>query len=610
MACAGVIGRRVDKYDGQSIWVDGKEAFTLNNWLGGGAAGVVYEAVDVEQESTVAIKILNPCGYKLMPASVLHRCSVLRKGESPSVNKTFSIANVWWLVQRSTRQVVAAYEDPQRRQLRELSLPKCIELWGWDPLNTFYSDMSSSFGDEEMLEKILHSGQEVCVDGVHYTIPRVLPKFVKWLKAREAICREINNMAHLGNHANVVQLYEVLELVQDTKTTLFLVMELVTGGELFDRIKNGVGTQEALAKTYFAQLLSGIEYCHANGVCHRDLKPENLLLSDATEAAVLKIGDFGLSAVFAMSSEPSSPNFEEEKNRTETVFNAATTAQVRRLRSVVGSPHYVAPEIAQQGPQGYDGRKADSWSAGVILYALLGGSLPFTKDLTTCARYRRFEKWLASEYEPAMSEGRTPTYPTWLFSGNFSADAKDLIVTMLHTEPSKRVSISQAMRHRWLHGVSYTAGSVNRPSSANSNHNQTGSPRRRDSGNQSAATVVPTTPVRAPFEAAAALPVPVLARMPSPEVPANAHGDDAAPAAVVPVDEDLAPAIPAPTGGLVRRLFEDQDKAFAVRRSSNQIGSNQDAIPRPSLIYEQKVDDSWLQAKFANLRSSDQNPCK
>lgn len=86
--------------------------------------------------------------------------------------------------------------------------------------------------------------------------------------------------------------------VLDSKSTLFLVLELVSGGELFERMKmSHLGCPDDFARRYFVQLLSGIDYCHAKGVVHRDLKPENLLLSDGTEQALLKIADFGLSAV-------------------------------------------------------------------------------------------------------------------------------------------------------------------------------------------------------------------------------------------------------------------------------------------------------------------------
>ena len=151
--------------------------------------------------------------------------------------------------------------------------------------------------------------------------------------------------------------------------TLFLVLELVTGGELFDRIKNGQGMCEEFAKKYFCQLLSGIEYCHAKGVCHRDLKPENLLLSDASEGALLKIADFGLSAAMFFADEQ---NEESKGTRTRAAADVHNNTAVhspsnanngskqqttpvtpvpafRRLRSVVGSPHYVAPEVTASG---------------------------------------------------------------------------------------------------------------------------------------------------------------------------------------------------------------------------------------------------------------------
>ena len=129
--------------------------------------------------------------------------------------------------------------------------------------------------------------------------PRVPPKFVRFVRTRRSVFREIVNMFKLAPHTNVLQLDEVLELVQDTKSTTFLVLELASGGELFDRIKIDRGTEEETARTYLIQLLSGVAHCHSAGVCHRDLKPENLLLDDGDDGAILKIADFGLSALFA-----------------------------------------------------------------------------------------------------------------------------------------------------------------------------------------------------------------------------------------------------------------------------------------------------------------------
>ena len=241
-------------------------------------------------------------------------------------------------------------------------------------------------------------------------------RFVKFLRNRQYVYQEIRNMSKLNGHPNVLSLMEVLEYVQDSKTSIFLVLELASGGELFDRIAIDRGTDEDIARHYYRQLLQGIRYCHSKGVCHRDLKPENLLLSDDDEEPTLKIADFGLSS--AMGGR-----------------GAATTqpaTQLRRLKSVVGSPHYVAPEVLNDNSDGYEGTycssakrenfnffsfsrfyyvtqitrislenelsnvhsimtklehlrsntgtKADVWSSAVILYALLAGNLLFGQN--------------------------------------------------------------------------------------------------------------------------------------------------------------------------------------------------------------------------------------
>ncbi|ETV97898.1 CAMK/CAMKL/MARK protein kinase [Aphanomyces invadans] len=437
-----LLAQKVDRYDGQSIFINGELRYELGGYLGGGTAGVVYEAFCPSTKQHVALKILNPIGYKLMPTSLLARCLVAIKGrqmEPDVVNGLQPMRNehVWWLVHQSSKQAIAAYEDPRSGAVKELTLPRCIEVWG----TTFDDDI----GDDDK-----GAVRDIAVKGQLYKIPFVPKKFVKFARNRCSIYREISNMSELDAHVNVLRLDDALELQQDSKCTIFLVLELAAGGELFDRIKLDCGTDEATARAYFKQLVSGVAFCHQSGVCHRDLKPENLLLADNEELSTLKIADFGLSAIFSITEHT----------------NGDSTTAIRRLRSVVGSPHYVAPEVLQDASgQGYDGAKADAWSIGVILYAMLAGKLPFGKDLLKCVRYDRFKKWSqATKYndddddlhddgdseDPAQEHRDAVVFPDWFFPVQFSYDVKALLAQLLYPDPCLRLSVDEAMKHRWV----------------------------------------------------------------------------------------------------------------------------------------------------------------
>ena len=214
--------------------------------------------------------------------------------------------------------------------------------------------------------------------------------------------REISNMAKLRagkGHPNVLALEEVLEYVQPSQSTIFLALEIANGGELFDRIKVDEGCEDETACLYMHQLLSGVSFCHSRGVCHRDLKPENLLLADHSDTATLKIADFGLSAIFGDSGEPPASDAGRRRARGRGAASGFGGFDFKRLKSVVGSPHYVAPEILQDDMSGYDGQKADVWSAGVIMYAMLAGNLPFAKDLLNCQRFEKFCFWARESVE-------------------------------------------------------------------------------------------------------------------------------------------------------------------------------------------------------------------
>lgn len=209
------------------------------------------------------------------------------------------------------------------------------------------------------------------------------------------IKREISIMK-IVRHPNIVRLNEVLA----GKTKIYIILELVTGGELFDKIAYHGKLCENEARKYFQQLIDAIDYCHSKGVYHRDLKPENLLLDSRGN---LKVSDFGLSTL--------------------------SQNGVGLLHTTCGTPNYVAPEVL--GSNGYDGSAADIWSCGVILYVLMAGYLPFEEnDLPSL-----YEKITAAQY----------SCPYW-----FSPGAKSLIQRILDPNPRTRITIEEIRADPWF----------------------------------------------------------------------------------------------------------------------------------------------------------------
>ncbi|KAI4337571.1 hypothetical protein L6164_015969 [Bauhinia variegata] len=214
-------------------------------------------------------------------------------------------------------------------------------------------------------------------------------------KMVDQIKREISIMK-LVRHPYVVRLHEVVA----SRTKIYIILEFITGGELFDKIVHHGRLSEAESRRYFQQLIDGVDYCHSKGVYHRDLKPENLLLDSQGN---IKISDFGLSAL--------------------------PEQGVSILRTTCGTPNYVAPEVLSH--KGYNGAVADVWSCGVILYVLMAGYLPFDElDLTTL--YSKIER---AEY----------SCPAW-----FPVGAKSLINRMLDPNPETRITIQQIRNDEWF----------------------------------------------------------------------------------------------------------------------------------------------------------------
>ncbi|KAH7447881.1 hypothetical protein KP509_01G125300 [Ceratopteris richardii] len=212
--------------------------------------------------------------------------------------------------------------------------------------------------------------------------------------------REIQIMHHVSGQPNVVNIRGAYE----DEDAVHLVMELCSGGELFDRIVKRGHYSERKAAQIIRRIVRVVEACHSLGVMHRDLKPENFLFLDSGEDSALKTIDFGLSVFF----------------RPGEIFH-----------DVVGSPYYVAPEVLKKNY----GPEADVWSAGIILYILLSGVPPFWAE----TEQQIFEEVLVGDLD-----FESDPWPS------ISESAQDLIMKMLNRDPKKRLTAHQVLCHPWI----------------------------------------------------------------------------------------------------------------------------------------------------------------
>ncbi|KAG6101803.1 hypothetical protein E4U31_003540 [Claviceps sp. LM219 group G6] len=215
-----------------------------------------------------------------------------------------------------------------------------------------------------------------------------------------AIEREVA-ILKLIEHPNIMKLYDIWE----NRSEIYLILEYIDQGDLFTFINSRGRLPEELAIFFFRQMMSAISYCHSFNVCHRDLKPENILI---TADLQIKIADFGMAAL----------------------HQTAT----HQLATACGSPHYAAPELLKN--KQYRGDRADTWSMGVILYAMLSATLPFDDpDLRLM-----MAKTKKGQY--AMPQGLSP-------------EAEDLIRRMLQVNPDRRITIKDIWRHPLVQKYSY-----------------------------------------------------------------------------------------------------------------------------------------------------------
>lgn len=205
------------------------------------------------------------------------------------------------------------------------------------------------------------------------------------------------------SHPNIVSLKEVF----DCSKTFYMVMEVMTGGELFDRIVDREKYTEKEASNVIRKLCVAIDYCHDRGIVHRDLKPENLLYQDETEESQIKIADFGLAKLLTGDA---------------------------MMQTACGTPGYVAPEILEG--QTYD-KAVDMWSIGVIAYILLCGFPPF------------YDENNAALFAAIKSGSFDYPSPYW---DAVSDEAKDLIDKLLVVNPADRFTCKDVLKHGWITG--------------------------------------------------------------------------------------------------------------------------------------------------------------
>uniref|UniRef100_UPI0037E780AC serine/threonine-protein kinase BRSK2 isoform X2 n=1 Tax=Semicossyphus pulcher TaxID=241346 RepID=UPI0037E780AC len=258
---------------------------------------------------------------------------------------------------------------------------------------------SSQYVGPYRLEKTLGKGQTGLVKlGVHcITGQKVAIKIVNREKLSESVLMKVEReiaILKLIEHPHVLKLHDVYE----NNKYLYLVLEHVSGGELFDYlVKKGRLTPKE-ARKFFRQIISALDFCHSHSICHRDLKPENLLLDEKNN---IRIADFGMASLQVGDS---------------------------LLETSCGSPHYACPEVIRG--EKYDGRRADVWSCGVILFALLVGALPFDHD----------------NLRQLLEKVKSGVFHMPHF---IPPDCQSLLKGMIEVNADKRLTLEAIQKHAW-----------------------------------------------------------------------------------------------------------------------------------------------------------------
>ncbi|XP_070619528.1 serine/threonine-protein kinase Chk2 isoform X2 [Erythrolamprus reginae] len=281
-----------------------------------------------------------------------------------------------------------------------------------DPLLDYPKDMQKKY----LVSKRLGSGAcgEVKLAFERDSQRKVAIKVIRRSKVRtdawpETHHKPFNIETEVGilkriNHPCLIKIIDFFE-----GKDFYIVLELMEGGELFDKVQRPARLSERTCKLYFYQMLLAVQYLHKHGIIHRDLKLENVLLSSREENCLVKVTDFGQSKIIGETS---------------------------LMQTLCGTPDYLAPEILQfAGTAGY-GRSVDCWSLGVILFMCLSGYPPFSKE---SARLSLKEQITSGNYRYVEE--------VWK---DVSREAFDLVQRLLVVEPTRRLKIEEALEHPWL----------------------------------------------------------------------------------------------------------------------------------------------------------------
>ncbi|XP_069475461.1 serine/threonine-protein kinase Chk2 isoform X2 [Ambystoma mexicanum] len=285
-----------------------------------------------------------------------------------------------------------------------------------DPMVDDQSGYPKEFREKFIMSKTLGSGAcgEVKLAFEKATCKKVAVKIISKRKFRLSSSRETDVQPNVDTEIEILKKLDHPCIIKidnffHSEDYYYIVLELMEGGELFERVVAKTRLKESVAKLYFYQMLLAVQYLHENGVSHRDLKPENVLLSSNYENCSVKITDFGQSKILGETS---------------------------LMRTLCGTPTYLAPEIlTTAGTAGYS-NAVDCWSLGVILFVCLSGYPPFTeqdseiplKDQITLGQFR---------FIPQAWE-------------HVSSMALDLVKKFLVVDPKKRYTTKEALSHPWL----------------------------------------------------------------------------------------------------------------------------------------------------------------